>query len=434
MADPRHDVIVVGAGLAGLACADDLAAAGLDVVVLESRDRVGGRVFTHRFDGDGSDEQWVELGAEFVDDAHREVWSLADRLGIASVAATADHDDRARLLDIGGRTAPFAAHGSLGIDLDRWDDALDELADRVEPSDPTGGADAAELDATPLSALIAGLDLSVVARVVVGRDVRSEFMVPPEELSQLFVGWITALHRRSGDGYEGHRLVGGADRLATGLADGLGDRVRLGARVTWVEPDDGALVLDTGERLTADHLVVTVPLPVLSRLWPAMPTELSGVAYGRGGKVCVQTRRRLWHDDGRDGSVRTERSWGELWDATDGLPGDAGVLTALLASHDGAALVALPGCVDHVVGEIDRIFPGTKGLVRARVRHDWSNDPDSLGTYVAFAPGQLVPAWPLLRQPHGRMLLAGEHTDEWCGYMEGALRSGRRAARSITGS
>ena len=96
-----------------------------------------------------------------------------------------------------------------------------------------------------------------------------------------------------------------------------------------------------------------------------------------------------------------------------------------------AALMSLPDIGDRVVAEIERIFPGSKGLALEQVITDWTDDEFALGAYVTFGLGQLLPAWPLLRRPHGRMLLAGEHTDEWCGYMEGALRSGARAARTI---
>ena len=185
----------------------------------------------------------------------------------------------------------------------------------------------------------------------------------------------------------------------TGLAARLGDRVRLDTAVAIVEPDDGAVVLRSGERLTADHLVATVPLPVLGRMWNDIPPELSRPGYGIGGKVSVQFGRRVWLDYGRDGSVRTERAWGELWETTDGQAGDAGVMTALLSSNDGAALMSLPDIGDRVVAEIERIFPGSKGLAREQVITDWTDDEFALGAYVTFGLGQLLPAWPLLRRP-----------------------------------
>ncbi|MEN9505785.1 MAG: hypothetical protein RI958_1711 [Actinomycetota bacterium] len=424
---PSSRVIIIGAGLAGLRCAVDLVAAGCDVTVLEARDRVGGRVWTHRF----ANGQWCERGAEFVDTAHSEVLALVRHAGLGLCDVSGGRSDTDRLLDLGGRQVPFGLHHSLGPDLGRWHEMLGELASRVDPADPTGGADAVDLDGSPLSALLAGADLSTIARVVIGREVRTEFMLGPQEISQLMAGWMTALHRRSGSGCEAYRVAGGNDQLATVLAEQLGSRVVLGTPVVWVEPDTGAVVLDTGERLQADHLVAAVPLPVLGRLWSDMPSALAAVSYGIGGKMSVQVGRRIWHDHGRDGSVLSERAWGDVWETSQGQDGDTGVLTALLSSHDGAAMVAIPGVADRVVGDIDRIFPGVGALAGERVVTDWTNDPYSLGAYACFGPGQLVPAWPLIRRRYGRMLLAGEHTDEWAGFMEGALRSGARVARDI---
>jgi len=428
--DVEHrDVVVIGAGLAGLRCATDLVAAGRDVVVLEARDRVGGRVLSHRF----TNGQWCEHGAEFVCSAHTEVLALVERFGLALCGVVAGGDDDARLLDMGGRTTPFSLHHSLIDDLERWGATLDRLASMVDPADPSASSNAAELDVLPLSALVDASELSLVARVVVGRDVRTEYMLGPDQVSQLMAAWNTMLHHRSGDGLEAHRIVGGNDQLATRLAAPLGDRIRLGQAVSMLSPDDGEVVLRSGERLTADHVVAAVPLPVLSRMWSDMPAALGRVGYGVGGKVGVQVSRRIWRDAGRDGGVVTERSWGELWETTDGQEGDSGVLTALLSSHDGASMVSLPECADRIVAEMDRIFPGLAGLAGERVQTDWTNDPHSLGTYACFGPGQLLAARSAMRQPYGRMLLAGEHTDEWMGYMEGALRSGVRAAAAITG-
>ena len=157
-----------------------------------------------------------------------------------------------------------------------------------------------------------------------------------------------------------------------------------------------------------------MPLPVLSRIWPAMPLELGAIGYGVGGKISVQFDRRIWHDYGRNGEVLTERAWGHLWETTDDQPGDRGVLTNLLSSHDGAAFAALPEAPDRIVAEIDRLFPGAKGLAGERVHTDWTNDPFSLGAYGCFGPGQMAAAGPCCTPPTAawRLLLAGEHTDD----------------------
>ena len=415
MSDQVHDVLIVGGGLAGLRCAEVLAAAGLDVVVLEARTRVGGRVFSHHF----SDGQTCERGAEFIDSNHAEVLALAARLGLTLTDRSADLDPAATLIDAGGRAVPMSMHASIQPDMARWLDAVAAVGD--DDADEWGN----------LADLMHSLDLSVLSRLAIGRHIRTEYMLPPEEIGQRFAGRLTRL--QGAGRAECHRVVGGNDQLATGLAARLGDAVRTGVVVQSIDADAGVIRLTTGETMSAATIVAAVPLPVLSRLWPAMPLELGAVGYGVGGKISVQFDRRIWRDYASNGEVLTERAWGHLWETTDDQAGDRGVLTDLLSSHDGAAFVALPEAPDRLIAEIDRLFPGAKGLAGERVHTDWTNDPFSLGSYSCFGPGQLAAAMPLLRVSHGRLRLAGEHTDEFSGFMEGALRSGARVAATITG-
>jgi monoamine oxidase len=410
-----NDVAIVGGGLAGLRCAEALAARGAGVVVLEARSRVGGRVFSHHF----SDGQTAERGAEFIDSNHTEVLALAARLGLTLSERSADLDPAQTLLDAGGRAVPMSMHASLEPDIARWDRAVATVGEG--PDCDTGS----------LADLMHALDLSVLARLVIGRQIRTEYMLPPEEVSQRFAGAMTRL--QAAGRRECHRVVGGNDQLATGLSARLGDRVRVATPVQSIDADRGEITLRNGEVITAATIVAAVPLPVLSRIWSALPLELGAVGYGVGGKISVQFDRRIWHDYGRNGTVLTERVWGHLWETTDDQSGDRGVLTNLLSSHDGAAFAALPEAPDRIVAEIDRLFPGAKGLSGERVHTDWTNDPMSLGAYSCFGPGQLAAAAPLMRVAHGRLLLAGEHTDEFSGFMEGALRSGARVAEMIGG-
>jgi monoamine oxidase len=408
-----HDVVIVGGGLAGLRCAEALVARGADVVVLEARERVGGRVFSHHF----ADGQTCERGAEFIDSNHTEVLALAARLGLGLSNRSADLDPAETLLDAGGRAVPMSMHASLEPDIARWDDLLADVADD------------AQTEHASLADLMHSLELSVLSRLVIGRHLRTEYMLPPEEVSQRFAGRLTRL--QTAGRRECHRIMGGNDQLATGLASRLGTRVRLGTAVQSIEPESGEITLRNGEVLDASSIVAAVPLPVLSRIWSAMPLELGAIGYGVGGKISVQFDRRIWHDYGRNGTVMTERAWGHLWETTDDQCGDRGVLTNLLSSHDGAAFAALPEAPDRVIAEIDRLFPGAKGLSGERVHTDWTNDPLSLGAYSCFGPGQMAAAAPCMHATHGRMLLAGEHTDEFSGFMEGALRSGTRVAAAI---
>ena len=408
------DVIVIGAGLAGLRCATDLVAAGADVVVLEARARVGGRVWSDTF----SDGQVAERGAEFIDGNHREVLALAAHLGLPLTTRDAEPDPRATLVDAGGRAVPMHLHASVAADLGRWEAAIRGL----DADDPA-------LEVRTLADLVHDLSVPVMSRLVIGREIRTEFMLPPDEVSQRFAAQVAG-HQAPGE-RERHRVVGGNDRLARGLAEGLGDRVRLATPVAALDAAAGEVELAGGERLQAQAVVAAVPLPVLSRLWPALPMALGTLAYGVGGKISVQFARRLWRDYGRNGTVVSDRQWGHLWETTDDQPGDRGVLTNLLASHDGAAFATLPASPDVLVKEIDRLFPGAQGLAGERVVTDWTDDPWSLGCYVCAGPGQWTAAQPFLHRPHGRLWLAGEHADAFTGFMEGALRSGARVAAAI---
>lgn len=424
----RADVVVIGAGLAGLRCAVDLVAAGRDVVLFEARDRVGGRVHSHHF-GDG---QWCERGADVVLGCHQAVLELAARAGLDLLTVTGGVDPMAGLVDLGGRPAPSAYYGSIAPDVLRWQDVLGQMAAGVDLDELPASVDAELLDATPVSQVLADLGSSVIGRVVIGRLFRSEHMAAPDEVSLLQAAARAARSRAASDATR-WRVAGGNDRLAGALAGELDERIRLGVPVAWVDADEGEVVLRSGERWVADHVVSAVPLPVLGRLWSELPAELASVAYGVGGRVSVQVGRRIWRDQGRDGSVLSDRAFGEIWEATDGQSGDAGVLTAHLSSHDGAMLMALPDGERRVVAEMNRLFPGIEALAGERVSTDWTNDPASLGTFVAFGPGQMLAAWHAVRRPYGRLVLAGEHADGWSGSMEGALRSGERAAHLVLG-
>ncbi len=114
------DVVVVGVGLAGLSAATELVAAGAAVVVLEARDRVGGRVFSHRF----ADGQWCERGAEFIDSTHTEVLALAESLGLRLTGVPSQRDDVARLIDVGGRANPLSWYPSVIAECATWHAAL----------------------------------------------------------------------------------------------------------------------------------------------------------------------------------------------------------------------------------------------------------------------------------------------------------------------
>lgn len=400
---PPADVLVVGGGLAGLRAGVDLADGGCRVLVLEARSRVGGRVFSHRFE----DGQIAERGAEFIDGDHVEVLTLADQLGLQR--SHRPEPDGATLVDHGGRT--MALTGADRADLDRW------------------WMSVAEHPRTTTDALVETIPsrCSPTVRTIIGREARTEFMLPPSEVSLSFAGDV--LGRRQWSSAERHRIVGGNDQLAGGLGTRLDDRLLTSSPVAEIDPVTGEVGLVDGRNLRAGVIIAAVPIPALARLL-TLPPSFAGLGYGVGGKVSIQLRRRLWRDLGLNGTVLSDRSWGHLWETTDDQPGDGGILTNLAASHDGAVHAALPGASSRMIAEIERLFPGTRGLTASSVTTDWTNDPWSLGTYLCLHPRQMDD-WQSRPERIGRVWLAGEHMDDRSGFMEGALRSGRRVAADV---
>jgi monoamine oxidase len=398
----RRRVVVVGAGLTGLVCARHLRQLGFEVTVLEARDRVGGRVLTLR---DAFQGRHAEAGAEFVAWNHSRVRALLRSLdiGLTDVPGFAPDLYRRR------RRRSWERFVTRGVEAD-----LLRFQRRVASLRP-----APALDARSAAWLMRDLKLSDRSRFLLSEGLRQQYGVEPEYLSLLFL--VQQGHvRRPGPG--DFRIRGGADRLPLTLAGGLD--VRLEEPVSHLERRASGVSVDG---VDADACVVTTPVPVLSSIEfePALPAILEEaverLAYGHGVKTVLEYERRPTRGVLADLTFQT--AWGL----------DPRLITAYTGGRNGLLL----GSVSRrtrpllVADEVDEVYPGSRAFYERGETVAWHTDGWSQGTAVAYAPGQVNRFQAAIRRPLGRVHFAGEHTDLYARTMEGAVRSGRRAAEAI---
>jgi monoamine oxidase len=405
---PGDQVAVIGAGLAGLAAATGLAGAGLDVTVLEARERVGGRVWSQQLDT-GSGPAVIERGGEFVlggYDALRRMLDLVDvpltDTGMSYyVRALAETPDvTPDIIAAGGRAAAHAA--------------------RQHPGAPSAEEVLAALDLDPwvVEALRARIEIS---SAVEADRVAAE----------------TLEHVASFTPQPSWRIAGGNQTLPDRLADRLGSRVHRGATVRSIEQLDGGGVLVRTDEADARFRAAVVALPLAVVRDPAavrlmLPdwkrAALDQVVQGHAVKLHLPLRSRPLTS-----AVMSVRGRYWTWTARDHAGDVPAVLNAFMGSQSAIAASGVLTDASSWVAAVTGIRPDLDiDLTAQPTITAWTADPLARGAYSGRPPGASADDSRLLEAPVGDLHFAGEYADpEFTGTMEGAIRSGERAATRL---
>ena len=435
------DVLIVGAGMAGLACALDLRDAGADVVLWEASDRPGGRVRTVRF----PDGRWVEAGGEWIDTSHRHIHALLERYGLRAAGDGAPWWAREAGWvedEHGLRPAvdAWASDDDVSCDLARFDELIDDVAAGIaDPADPVAHPDAAAVDARSIADLFDEAELGDMARFLLDREMAFEYTCRPDEASVLFIAQQRAVTKayEAGGEIRSQRVDGGLSRLAEAMADDLGEVVRFSHPLVRLERDDGGVTAVSGDdAVRATHAVLACPLiplrdvEVVPRFDGAFAEGVAELGYGSVVKTFVRAAARppfVW--------AVTPRFLQRVYDATEDQPGGSSVLDAYVGGDDARVLAEEapdePERVARVRGEMAAMLPELAAGLGDGRSQAWSQEPYARGSFSVWHPGQVTAFWRALRQPQGTVRLAGEHVATVCGYVEGAVESGRRVASEI---
>ena len=434
-----NDVLVLGAGLAGLAAARDLAAAGADVEVLEARDRPGGRVEQAVLE----DGRAVQLGGELIGSFHTAYLELAGELGLATEPSYVV-EPGAMSWDLvegagQGEWPPFFDAADIA-DTQRIEAACVALAASVDPENPWSHPDAAALDAISFARWMRAQGARPAVRRLHELGALALAGGSTERLSLLGqLRMVSAAGSQEIYGYErweGMRLAAGSAALALRMADELGARLRLGARVTAlaVTPGISRVTLADGEELRAEAVVCALPVG------PLRDVAVSGVSDARlaslhrqrqalAAKVVAAYREPVWRACGANGLADGERLIGSTW------PQGNDVLSMLVPPERLAYFLAAPPARRRaeVLDTLARLYGEPAREPGALLERAWGVDPFTQGYVAQWAPGDLTAVGPLHGTHEPPFYVCG--SDHWvAGYMEGAVRTGRAAAAAALGT
>ncbi|MCZ6807099.1 MAG: FAD-dependent oxidoreductase, partial [Deltaproteobacteria bacterium] len=418
---------------------------GVDVKIVEARDRVGGRTWSQEI-GQGR----FDVGGQWIGPGQDRVKALADELGLQTFPT---YTTGKKVLELEGKISTYKSSiPSLSImnliQMQGVLSYLERVRKRVSPSAPLTADNADQLDSETLETWRHRFVKSSKINGVMDAAIRTIFGAEARDISALYFlmylnagGGLLKLSEAEG-GAQQDRFVSGAQSISLGLAQELGDAVMLGKPVRKiVQKQGGVEVVTDDDLIEGRYVIVSVPPALAGRIdyEPGVSVGRDQMtqrfAMGATVKVLVTYERAFWREAGYSGEVvSSDGPFSVVYDNTSHDGKQAALVGFIVGKH--ARQWSSQPVADRerrVLAAFARYFGDEARLCQEYHELDWGAEPWSRGCPVGgLPPGVLTNSFAHLRRPEGRIHWAGtESATEWMGYMEGAIQSGERAADEV---
>ena len=416
-------VVIIGAGFSGLAAAYKLHQKGISFVVLESRNRIGGRVFSHKI----SDQLVIELGGEWVGNSHTRMKELCGEMNLK----LENNQFETHLI----YKNEYSPAGKWDYSPE-WKQKFEQI---IKSYENMSESDKIALDKYDWWRYL-------VNNGCEGRDLDIRELLDSTDFGESIrhVSAFAALAEYAESSPKNEmdlKIKGGNGSLANALATKIGkENILQNHHVSAIKQGDKVVIeCSNGSRFECNNVICTTPTFALSRInfQPALPEEyvaaLNQLQYARINKHAMHFSNRFWKDESFD--LISDQGPQYFYHATKNQKQKDGVLIAYSIGDKAAmnANFSKEYAAQDVFRCLDPHFGNIKPLLKNQVNYYWGNDALSHGAYAMYGAGQWFSLRPILSKSFNKVHFAGEHLADWQGFMEGAINTGEEAAEKIIG-